>query len=55
VAVAAGSVWVACSVAGQVWRINPHTGRVLGKIAVGGAPHGITAGDDAIWVAVEPA
>ena len=46
-----GSVWAADASNGTVSRIDPHSGVVVDRIAVGGDPASVTSGDGAIWVA----
>ncbi|MGI8559474.1 MAG: ABC transporter substrate-binding protein [Solirubrobacteraceae bacterium] len=46
-----GSVWAADASNGTVSRIDPHSGVIVDRIAVGGDPASITSGDGAIWVA----
>ncbi len=51
VATGSGSVWAADASNGTVSRIDPHSGVVVDRIAVGGDPASITSGDGAMWVA----
>jgi sugar lactone lactonase YvrE len=53
-AVGAGGVWVTGTADDTVWRIDPQADRpqVKGTVDVAGAPLGIAATDDAVWVAV---
>jgi hypothetical protein len=48
-------VSVACSQAGQVWRLDPRNGHVLAKIPVQGSPVGIAVVSGQIWVTVQAA
>ena len=50
VAVGAGSVWVACAIDGQVMRIDPASGRIVKRIAVGPGLREVAAGPSGVWV-----
>lgn len=50
VAVASGSVWMA-NPGGYVVRVDPGSGKVVGRIPVGRNPAAIAAGAGAVWVA----
>ena len=53
IAVGGGFVWVANSLDGTVWQIDPQTngGQVVDKIAVGNGPTGVAYGLGGVWVA----
>jgi len=51
VAAALGSVWVVDSVRGQLLRVDPRSGEVVGRSPAGRAPVAVAAGDGAVWVA----
>lgn len=47
-----GSVWVrSLAPSGTLWRLDPHTGRVLGRAELGppGAPFSLAAGEGSVW------
>jgi ABC-type transport system substrate-binding protein/DNA-binding SARP family transcriptional activator len=50
VVVGGGSTWVANALDGTISRIDREHGQVV-TIPVGGAPHGLAFGNDALWVA----
>ncbi len=52
--VGAGSVWVANSGEGTIWRIDPAANRVVAKIYVGGTPSALALDGRGLWVAVGP-
>jgi len=49
-ALAAGSVWAAVIDSANVDRIDPHTGRLSGRVHVGGTPVRLAAGFGSVWV-----
>ena len=49
-AVGAGSVWVVCAIDGQVMRIDPASGRIIKRIAVGPGLREVAAGPSGVWV-----
>ncbi len=54
IAVTDGAVWVTVEYAGQVVKIDPVTNRVTSRVAVAGAPHGIAALGNRLWLASGP-
>ena len=44
-----GSVWLTAGTK-AIWRLNPGSRQVEKIIDLGGAPFGLTAGPDAVWV-----
>jgi streptogramin lyase len=52
IAVGAGSVWVASSIAGTVSRVDPREDAVDVTIRVGLTPRGVAVGEGAVWVTV---
>ena len=46
-----GAVWVACYGDRRLWRIDPVTRRVVGRVPIGRGPLGVAAGAGAVWVA----
>jgi DNA-binding beta-propeller fold protein YncE len=51
VATGAGSVWLSSPRRGEVLRVDPASGRVTGRIDVGGRPGAIVFGGGRVWVA----
>jgi len=53
ITVGGGFVWVANSLDGTVWQIDPRTngGQVVDRIAVGNGPSGVAYGFGGVWVA----
>jgi virginiamycin B lyase len=49
-ALAAGSVWAAVIDSANVDRIDPHTGRLSGRVHVGGTPVRLAVGFGSVWV-----
>ena len=49
-ALAFGSVWTAVIDSGNLDRIDPHTGRLVARLHVGGTPVRLGVGFDSIWV-----
>jgi YVTN family beta-propeller protein len=50
VVVGGGSTWVANTLDGTITRVNREKGQVV-TIPVGGGPHGLAFGNDALWIA----
>jgi len=50
VAVGFGSVWAADLDARQVVRINPNTGRIVGRLGLRGTPVRLAVGFGSLWV-----
>jgi serine/threonine protein kinase/Tol biopolymer transport system component len=53
VAAGNGSIWVANSAEGTVFRLEPQTGRVLARIHVGHRPSGIAFAAGKVWVTIQ--
>ena len=49
----AGSLWVTVHESDEVVRVDPQTGAVLARVAVGQQPEGIFATDDGVWLTSE--
>jgi streptogramin lyase len=47
---AAGSLWIADLDAKSVERVEPASGRLVGKLAVGGVPIGLVSRYGALWL-----
>jgi DNA-binding beta-propeller fold protein YncE len=47
-----GSIWVACTGDGTVWRIDPATRKVVAHWRLGASPEDIAAGAGKVWIAV---
>jgi streptogramin lyase len=51
-ATGAGAVWVVSHDRATLLRVDPSTGRVARRIALGSDPHGVAVGSGVIWVAL---
>lgn len=47
-----GFLWITCYAAGTIQKIDRASGSVIGTVAVGAKPYGITYGSGSIWVTV---
>jgi len=45
-----GSLWVADLDARTIDRVNPRTGRIIGRLRVGGVPLEVATGLGSVWV-----